>query len=136
MIVKICWLTLKKLYFEIYLVKIFVKTFRESHFHVIVWVEVLSRYSLGITHQQLVVMRTNKPRELINRAEIFHWWKSLLRYFSILKACFLIHLFNSMFAWYQLHIVIRNHFIRELVECSIVTLRQCVLKNSTCGLVH
>ena len=91
-------------------------------------------YSLGMTHQQLVVMRTNKPRELIKRAETFHWWKSLLRYFSILKACLLFHRFNSMYAWDQLHIVIRHHFIRELVECSIVTLKQCLLNNQLAGL--
>ena len=32
------------------------------------------------------------------------------------------------------HIDIRHHFIRELVECSIVTLKQCLLNNQLAGL--
>ena len=34
------------------------------------------------------------------------------------------------------HIDIRHHFIRDLVEHSIVTLEHMPTKKSTCGLVH
>ena len=34
----------------------------------------------------------------------------------------------------SLHIVIRHHFIRKLVECSIVTLKQCLLNNQLADL--
>ena len=106
----------------------FVKTFRESHFYVIVWVEsvwsLFSWYDTPTTccHEDKQAKKAHKKSGDLSLV------KKLTKVFLYSKSLLSISSFQLYVCMISLHIYIRHHFIREHVEHSVVFLEHMPTK--------